>query len=399
VHFFVDIRNLFDITQFIPLAADYGALSTRGDNFMQIYIAVRVLIALLLSLVLAESFSHADEPAGIPRNDFEKIWAKSTSPLLEVQEAVITTEFDSVTVDIGEISVLDGAKIEVRLSNANGRDLQLTNVNSSCGCMVGHIENDQLISGGDQRLRIILSPMLKASSFSKRMDLYFKDVVKPTGVILKGVARPSIKIEKFRVVPGEHSENSGSVQKVSFNLELLDSRISADDVVVRFRQLGVPIDSGVASSNRIDCFATVCDSDFGISLNRDVDIEIVQRSTGKTLGVHEVSLATEGHVTIAPALPSFRKLGGGMTERLVIHKRNCDLSMEKYLSDCTIKMLESGNEVPIQVRLRTISVESVMAQVFVEGADAEHVNWDLAEIVIVDASNETVGRVRVWGSE
>lgn len=67
-----------------------------------------VLAGILLFHFNPVSSMNADEPVATERSGFETSWERSVGPILKSQEAVVNSRFDPITVEVGEVSALEG---------------------------------------------------------------------------------------------------------------------------------------------------------------------------------------------------------------------------------------------------------------------------------------------------
>lgn len=311
----------------------------------------------------------------------------------------ISSDFEPVKVQVGTVSAIDGLKLEVQLKNATGTELLLTNVNTSCGCLVGVVENERMIAGGTQRLRVMLNPGVASEKVSTQMSLFFKDVARPLQLSFEGDILPSVEISDFSSV--ETSEKSGAIlsYRIAFSVKINDSRFGLDDIAIKIRRHDVAVATEAQSPNTVSCTADVAESAFGVATTREIAVQVIEKETNKLLGLFSASVWPSGRLLIAPSLPVFRRTGNGLGERFVISWKNGDEPIVEYLQKCSIRLVAEEKEVPIGVQMKPISQDAVMAYVQLRGGEETQVDWENARLVLAEEGGRVVGSVKVWHRE
>jgi hypothetical protein len=100
---------------------------------------VYFLFSSFILAALVPKGSNAEHP---PESKFSSTWDNSLGPLLPQVSVIVSSDFAATTVKLGEFPGIDGARIELVLNNQSGRSLVLANVDSTCGCLAGHIEGE-----------------------------------------------------------------------------------------------------------------------------------------------------------------------------------------------------------------------------------------------------------------
>jgi hypothetical protein len=246
---------------------------------------------------------------------------------------------------------------------------------------------------------MILSPQYLKTKIRRQVNLYFKDENKPLCIHIEGDVQPAVQVVDFQCQMGRTGNDPAPEEiLVSFSLELLSPTVGPEDVLANFRRLDVPIDTSVRSNGSIQCNAIVPIESFGISVSRDVMIEFTDKTMQRRLGLFETNLSEDGHITIAPALPAFRESGEGLSERLLVRKKNCD-DVAAFMENCRWKLLENDKPLPLSVKSKAIGRDCAMVHLTINSSDRVKIDWNATRLLLADENGNILRSIAIWDGD